>query len=184
MRTSPTISSASVGVTTQFYATGINDDSTFEDMTSFVSWSSSDSSIASIDASGLLTRHAVGSVTVTASYASTSTQVSSSVLGASLSEIQISPDSSSMPAGIRRNFQASGVYTDGSIEDLTDQVVWSSSDSAVATVDNGSSSKGYVEAIAAGSTTISASYGAVNAETELSVSASSIVALRSNQRVF
>ena len=175
---SPTISSASVGVTTQFYATGINDDSTFEDMTSFVSWSSSDSSIASIDASGLLTRHAVGSVTVTASYASTSTQVSSSVLGASLSEIQISPDSSSMPAGIRRNFQASGVYTDGSIEDLTDQVVWSSSDSAVATVDNGSSSKGYVEAIAAGSTTISASYGAVNAETELSVSASSIVALR------
>ena len=175
---SPTISSASVGVTTQFYATGINDDSTFEDMTSFVTWSSSDSSIASIDASGLLTRHAVGSVTVTASYASTSTQVSSSVLGASLSEIQISPDSSSMPAGIRRNFQASGVYTDGSIEDLTDQVVWSSSDSAVATVDNGSSSKGYVEAIAAGSTTISASYGAVNAETELSVSASSIVALR------
>ena len=53
---SPTISSASVGVTTQFYATGINDDSTFEDMTSFVSWSSSDSSIASIDASGLLTK--------------------------------------------------------------------------------------------------------------------------------
>jgi uncharacterized protein YjdB len=175
---SPVISSASVGVTTQFYATGINDDSSHDDITSFVNWSSSDSSIASIDSDGLLSRHLVGSVTISATYAAVSAQVSASVLGATLSEIEISPDAFSMPAGILHNYVATGIYTDGSREDLSDQVIWSSSDSAVASIDNGASSKGLVEALSAGSSTIGATYASISKTTSLSVSGNTIVSLR------
>jgi hypothetical protein len=175
---SPVISSASVGVTTQFYATGINDDSSHDDITSFVNWSSSDSSIASIDSDGLLSRHLVGSVTISATYAAVSAQVSASVLGATLSEIEISPDTFSMPAGILHNYVATGIYTDGSREDLSDQVIWSSSDSAVASIDNGASSKGLVEALSAGSSTIGATYASISKTTSLSVSGNTIVSLR------
>lgn len=175
---SPVISSASVGVTTQFYATGINDDSSHDDITSFVTWSSSDSSIASINSDGLLSRHLVGSVTISATYAAVTTQVSASVLGATLSEIEISPNAASMPVGILRNYVATGIYTDGSREDLSDQVIWSSSDSAVASIDNGASSKGLVEALSAGNSTIEATYGSITKTTSLSVSGNTIVSLR------
>ncbi len=175
---SPVISSASAGVSTQFYATAINNDSSHDDITSFVSWSSSDNNIASIYSSGLLTRHGVGSVTITATYSSVTAQVSASVLGATLSDIEISPDAFSMPAGIIRNYQATGVYTDGSREDLTEQVIWSSSDSAVATISNGSSSKGQVDALSSGTSTIGATYASISKTTTLSVSGNTIVALR------
>ena len=58
--------SLSMGTTQQFTATGTYADSSTKDLTSSVTWTSSDSAIADVDAAGLATGKAIGSVTITA----------------------------------------------------------------------------------------------------------------------
>src|SRR5439155_6947761 len=53
---------------------------------------------------------------------------------ASLSSLQLSPNSSSIASGATQNFTATGTFSDGSTSDMTVSVQWSSSDSTVATV--------------------------------------------------
>jgi uncharacterized protein YjdB len=55
------------GSTAQFTATGTHSDATKSDITSQVSWASSDTNIAQIDNTGLATGVAAGTVTITAS---------------------------------------------------------------------------------------------------------------------
>jgi hypothetical protein len=62
----PATASIAVGATQQFTATGTYSDGSTANLTSSVSWSSSDASIASIASSGLATGTAAGSTTITA----------------------------------------------------------------------------------------------------------------------
>lgn len=62
-------------------------------------------------------------------------------------------------------FLAIGHYSDGSVEDLTDQIVWSSSNSAVATV----SSTGLVTGVSPGVVTITATFGELSGSLTLQV---------------
>jgi hypothetical protein len=67
----PANPSASVGTTVQFTATGTYSDSTTKDITSSVSWTSSRTTVATINTSGLATTHAQGTTTITATSGST-----------------------------------------------------------------------------------------------------------------
>ena len=173
---SPLISKAAVGASTQYYATGINDDNTRADLTTLVAWSSSDNSVASIDNQGVLSRHKAGVVTITASQLGINASVTSEVLGAQLVSVEIEPSSLNIAQGVNRQFKAMGVYDDNSRSDLTDDVVWSTSDNTIAAITN-SGKKGLFEATQGGSVDVQASILGVSAVADVTVNAETIIAL-------
>ena len=72
-----------------------------------------------------------------------------------LNSIFITPTSSSIPVGVAQQYSATGNYSDGGTKDLTTQVVWTSSNPGVATID----AAGFATAVAPGSTAITAIQG-------------------------
>ena len=126
-----------VGSTQRFVATGIYSDGTTPNITSQVTWTSSNNSIASI-ATGLATGVAVGSTSITASQSGiTSPSVTLTVItsASGLSSIVITP---AFPAdlGVGASLQlgAVGTYADGTTADITSKVTWVSSNTAIAAV--------------------------------------------------
>lgn len=147
------------GLTEQFTATGFYSNGSSADLTSSVSWSSSDSNLVSVNSSGLATGGKKGVATVTASL--TPSGATSAIKG---STVQMTTDPvlqaiavtnhASPPAGLTDQLIATGAYSDGSTADLTSSVTWASSNAAKLTV----STSGLATGVAVGSATVTASY--------------------------
>ena len=160
-----------VGVTQQFTATGYYNDQTRYDITTQVTWSSSDPSVATVNSSGLATAIAAGTATITATSTTPSSYSISGSSGstiltvnsAALSSISVTPANPSIPVGVTQQFAATGTYSDGTSYDITTQVTWISSDTLVATVN----SSGLATAIAAGTASITATSGSISGSTTL-----------------
>lgn len=127
-----------VGNTVQFTATGTYTDNTTGDITTAVTWASSDTAKATIGSStGLATAVAAGTTSITATSGSTvSSGVTLTVTTApTLTSIAITPTS---PTNIRRlatqQFTATGTYSDSSTADITTSVSWASSNTTSATI--------------------------------------------------
>jgi outer membrane protein assembly factor BamB len=84
---------------------------------------------------------------------------------ATLDSIAVTPGNLSIVNGTTVQLTAKGTYSGGSTQDLTMQVVWSSSDNTKATI----SATGLVTAIAAGSTTFTATSGTIIGSTQANV---------------
>ena len=72
--------------------------------------------------------------------------------GPTLTGIDISPISPTIGVNDTQQFTATGTYTDGSTQDLTSSVAWSSSDSTAASI----STTGLATALLTGTSTITA----------------------------
>ncbi len=156
------------GSTQQFTATGTYSDGSTADLTGTVTWTSSDPTVATVDASGLLTAVAPGTVTVTATSGSVSGATTATVPAPPvLTGISVTPANPTVPKGTTRQFLATGAYSDGSSADLTASVTWSSSKAAVATID----SSGLLSAVHPGTTTVTATSGSVSGSTTATVGA-------------
>ncbi len=75
---------------------------------------------------------------------------------ASLSSIAVTPANPSVSKGGTEQFDAVGTFSDGSTQDLTTAVNWSSATTTVATISNTSGSQGLATAVGTGTSTISA----------------------------
>lgn len=170
---SPSSPSVPLGATQQFTATGTFSDGTTRDVTTTVNWSSSQASVATVTASGMLTAIAQGTATITATSGVVSTNVSVTVNAATLTAIALSPSSPSVPLGATQQFTATGTFSDATTHDVTATVTWSSSASAVATV----STSGMVTAAAQGTATIMASSGNVSGTASVTVDAATLTAI-------
>ncbi len=175
---SPAFANLALGSQLQLSATGVYSDASSRDLTAFVNWSSTDDSIVSIDATGLLSAHATGSVLVQANYSGQTSSSSIQVQGISLSSIDLSSNPASLSQGFHSQFKAMGTYSDGSIIDISQQVIWSSNQLSMAEVSNAPGSKGRVSALGLGSLNITASLGAVSASHALTVSSASLDSIR------
>lgn len=134
-----------------------------------VQWSSSDASIATVDAAGRATAVGAGIASIKARGSESGrvfeTSARLEVTDAVVTDLALTPaTASSMPPSasqpiVMTVFAAMGTLSDGSVIDLTynPALSWSSSDEAVATVSNTASSKGVATAVGAGTTTIGAS---------------------------
>ena len=91
--------------------------------------------------------------------------------GKTLTSIQVTPASYSLPKGTKLQFNATATYSDKSTQNITSQVVWSSSNPAKATME----STGAATGIVAGSTTITATVGNVSGTSALTVEAASML---------
>ena len=169
----PANPSIPAGVTQQFTATGAYSDGTSHDITGLVTWTSSDGSVATISTGSLATAAAAGTSTVTATSGGISGGTTLTVNGATLSSISIAPGNPSIPsvpAGITQQLTATGNYSDGTSYNITLQVTWTSSNGSAATV----STSGLATAVAAGTTTVTATLGGVSGSTVLTVSSATL----------
>ena len=123
--------------------------------TNTVNWSSSDSSVATVDVNGRVTGMKVGTATITAtSIVSASIKATHTVTVTDQMSITLNPNSLNLTVGANSTITATVVAAS-----LTDKsVAWSSSNTAVATVDG----NGKVTAVAAGSANIIAKLNANN----------------------
>jgi hypothetical protein len=170
----PLTPSIASGTQLQFIATGTFTDSTTQDVTSSVTWESSDEAIATINNvlgfEGLATSLSAGSTTITASYdefISGSTTLTVTV--ANLVSIAVTPLTPSIPNGDTQQFTATGTYDDASTQDITSSVTWTSSDMVKATISNDPGSNGLATSLDVGTTTITATLGLISGNTDLTV---------------
>jgi uncharacterized protein YjdB len=178
---SPADPSLSKGTTRQLTATGTYTDNSTQDLTRQVTWGSSDHSVASVSnaagTNGLATALAVGSATVSATLGPVCGTTTLGVTAAVLVSIVVDPHDAVTVVGVTRQFIASGVYSDSTVQDLTQQVTWSTSNKKVAAISNAADSRGLATPAKVGSTTISATLGGISGSTTLTVSNASLVSI-------
>jgi hypothetical protein len=162
-----------VGESELVTATGSFSDGSSQNLTTSVTWTVSPSAVASVNAHGSLKALTRGVAQVSAAYQGVTGDTSISVGPAALLQIALSPSSSSLPLGESEAMSATGIFSDGSQQNLTTSATWGSSAVAVATVN----STGNVTGKSLGSTAISASLGSVSGVASLTVSAPVIVGL-------
>ena len=177
----PAQSSLVDGTNQQFTATGIFSNSTTQDLTALVLWTSSGTTVAAISnaagSKGWVTSLTAGSTTIKAVYGSVSGTTALTVTPATLVSLAITPTNPSIAKGTNQQFTATGTYSDGTTQNLTTAVTWSSSSIGVATISNAAGSKGLATSVTAGLTTIKATSGAVTRTTTLTITAASLVSI-------
>ena len=131
--------------------------STTQDVTSQVTWSSSDTGIATISNAsgfeGVVTGGTIGSAVMTASLSGVTGSTTVTVTPSVLQQLQVTPANPFRPRGLQVQFTATGLFSDGSTQDMTSQVTWTSSDVSVVPVSNTSGAEGRAVAQNVGSAT-------------------------------
>jgi phospholipase C len=158
---SPQSPSVAAGLQRQFAATVTYTDGGKKDVTTQATWRSSNTGIATINASGLATGAGQGSTTITALFNGITGSAKLTVTAPAITSISVSPINSSVRLGTPQQFTAAGTYTDGSKKDVSAQAAWASSNISVATI----SISGLATALAVGNSTISATFGGFSAST-------------------
>ncbi len=161
----PSNPSIAAGTQQQFTASGTYSDGSHQNLTSSATWTSSAPPVATISSGGLATAVAAGGTTIQAASGSITGSTGLTVPPPSLVSIALTPTNSSIVVGGQQQFTATGTYGDGSQQNLTSSVTWTSSAPSVATIGSG----GLATGVGAGSTTIQAASGSVNGSTGLTV---------------
>lgn len=169
----PASPSITAGLTQQLTATGTFSDGSTQDLTNSVTWASSDTSIATVSASGLVTTKANGTALITATDGSISGSVNVTVTAAQLTSIAVAPSNPSVAAGLTQQLTATGTFTDGSTQILTNSVTWASSDTSVATVN----ASGLVTTKVKGTTLVTATDGSISASANVTVTAAQVTSI-------
>lgn len=129
---------------------------------STVTWSSSDTGIATVASNGRVTAVATGSATITATSGSASATAVVTVQASPLVSLAVTPTSATIANGATRQFSVTGTFADGSTDtQLRNFVNWTSSSPGVATVSNVAGSFGLAQGLSPGTTQIGAQYNAV-----------------------
>lgn len=154
----PVDSQAAKGTTVPFKAVAILSNGTSRDVTQEVTWSSSDTAVATLDGvtRGLVRAVAEGTANITASHEGKSASGKLTVTSAVVTSFQITPVNPSLPKGTLQQLQLTSTLSDGTTQDLTAQAEWSSAQAAIAFVSNAPGSKGELEALAKGTAEITA----------------------------
>ncbi|MFZ3262550.1 MAG: Ig-like domain-containing protein [Terriglobales bacterium] len=175
----PTSSSVPVGTTVQFGATGTFTDGSTQNLTTSVLWMSASASVAAVNVNGtqgLAMGMAVGSSSISAASGSVSASAMLTITNAVLNSLALSPQTASIAQGTTVQFAATGIFTDGSMQNLTSSVQWSSANTAIAGI-NWNGAPGLAKANGAGTSTISATAGSVSASAVLTVTNASLTSI-------
>ncbi|MGB6475912.1 MAG: Ig-like domain-containing protein [Candidatus Sulfotelmatobacter sp.] len=169
IQVSPASATVAEQTGTQFNAVGIFADDTTQNLTGSVTWTSSPASVATVSnaspTKGLATGISAGNATITALFAAQSGAASLTVTDATLSSITITPATADIALDGTQQFTATGNFSDGGTENLTDQVTWTSSDVSVATI----KADGLASPASAGTTIITATMNGVHGTATLTV---------------
>jgi hypothetical protein len=147
-----------VGSTQHFTATGSYSDGSTADFTSQVVWSSSNSTVVTIASGGIATTVGGGTTNIIATFGGLTSQPVAMMVKV-LSAIMIEPATSprNLNVGASLPFVAVGIFSDGSMSDITSQVTWICSNTNIATILANGSATG----VAAGTAIISATLSGI-----------------------
>lgn len=160
------------------------------DLTDQVSWSSSNTdlvTISNVDGSrGLATLTKIpgaaertATITIRSPLLSGLTGTTSLTVQSNsfeLTSIEVSPAAPTLHINTEKTFKAYGTFSDGTdsyIQDISDTVIWRSSDTSIAVISNGNDTAGKTTLRADGETTITATHSDVSGSTTLTVMPSS-----------
>ena len=149
---SPANPHIAVGTSVQLSATGTFNNGSTHDITNSCTWSSSDASVATAS-NGWVKSLATGTATISAVNGAVTGTANLTVSSATLTAIYLTPANPTIGVGAIKSFSATGSFSDGTTQNLTSQVTWTSSNTGVATM-NGSTATG----VAAGTATVSATF--------------------------
>ncbi len=156
--------SVALGAIEQFSATGTFSDGSTQNLTPSVTWNSGTSAVATISATGAATSVGNGTSLITATSSGiTSNSAVLTVTPPALVSITVTPASSSIAKSLTQQFTATGIYTDGSTQNLTALATWNSGTPAVATI----SAAGVATGIGTGTSAITATVGGVTSNSAL-----------------
>jgi trimeric autotransporter adhesin len=196
-----TVAPGNAGVTFggghQFIATGTFSDGTQQDLTRTADWSANNASIATVSPFGFAAASGPGQTTIAATLNSQNGSSSMLVNPGALVKIDICPADTadplsncppldpfsppppiSFPKIVPYGLIAIGTFTDGSREDLTSSVRWTTSNPSTATISNdpgipgyitGVTTQGVVTGVASGHVTLTATAGAVSGNSDVIV---------------
>ncbi len=163
---SPLNATIKQATTQQYAATATFGNNTSGDATTQVTWSSSVTNIATINAAGLATAGSIlGQTTIQAKSGSVIATTLLVVSNKTITSIAINPSNTTLSSGSTQQFSATATYSDGTTGDVTSSVSWTSSNTAVASITSG----GFVTAVSTGTTTITATSGSIAGTTQLTV---------------
>jgi trimeric autotransporter adhesin len=167
-----------------FFATGKFSDSSTQDVSNSVTWTSDNSAVAKFGAPGSSTGVILGLSPGTANVSAVFSFAGASATGttgltvssATLTSMSMSatPPNARLAPGSTLQFNAKGKWTDGSSQNLNVYATWSSSNSNVATV----GISGIATGQSAGTATITATLGAMSAASPLVVEGSNLVSIK------
>lgn len=173
---SPDGQSIPIGGQYQLTLTGSYSDNTTQTITN-ATWSSSDSSTATVDSNtGLVTGVASSNgnpVTITATAGGQSNTTTVYVTSAAINSIVLTPATSSIAKGTTQQYAVNAIYTDGTIQPLSEGLTWTSSAPSVA----GISASGLATGVGTGQTTITVSDGPISATAALVVTPATLTAI-------
>ena len=159
--TSITLTPSSVtipaGVPQKFNAIALFGDGTTQDISLDAAWSSSDTSVATVNLQGLALSVAAGTATISATLNGASGMATLNVDTSTLLSISVAPAQTVLPVGKTVTYNAYGTYSNGKTYAITNQATWTSSDTTVVSV----SPVGVASTIAPGPASISAAYQGV-----------------------
>ena len=167
----PTSVTVAAGLTQQYSATGSYSDGSSKAVS--VTWSTSNTALATISSTGLLSAVKAGSVTVSALSGTITGSTMLTVGPPNLVSLVVSPQNPGILTGHTQQFAATGSFSDGSSQDMTNVAAWSSTTAAIATISN----TGLATGIAAGTTTIQATSIGISGSTLLTVSPLQLVSI-------
>lgn len=142
-----------IGAARALLVTATYSDSTTANVTSASTFVSAAPAIATVSGSGVVSGVAAGSSTVTASYQGLNAGTNVTVVAATLTSIAVTPATATIGVNTTQQFIAIATYADNSTGNITSSALWTSSNTAVATV----LSTGVATGLSAGTTTITAS---------------------------
>jgi hypothetical protein len=175
----PTSKSIPKGTTQQFTASGTLADSTLQNLTNWVVWSSSNTAIATIGMQGLASAIQVGFTGITGTFSlTTSNSATLTVTPATVVSIAVTPANQSIALGKNQQYTATGTFTDQTTQDITSLVAWSSSNAGIGTISNASASRGLFTSLLEGTTEITASLsGVTSAAVTMTVTPAELVSI-------
>jgi trimeric autotransporter adhesin len=159
----PAVPAVPRGVEAVFHARGLFSDGSIDDVTALATWESSDPAVAAPLAGqaqkGSFSTVAMGSAVITARLGQAVVSTTLTVSPATLTALTLAPFQPRVPVGLTLQLRATGVFSDNSTHEVTEQAAWASSVAAVVAVSDGVGSRGLASFVAAGSGTVSASFG-------------------------
>lgn len=166
------------GTSHQYTAIGIFNDGSRNNLTTSVTWGTSQSSVATMSGTGRASGVNTGSTSISASMGSISAPaVTLTVTDATLTSITVGPSTRTIAPLTQLGFTAIGTFSDASTQNITQDVTWGSISPTVATISNASGSLGIATAVGQGTTSITGALMGITGSAPLNVSSATLTSI-------